>query len=539
LGLLAVQTGLVDRSDLVAAFGNWVGDKTRPLAGVLRERGLLDTSSRALLEGLAAEHLKRHGGDVRSSLAALPAGRSTLALLEQVADADLNATLTHVGSASRLTEPGSGEVDRTTTFAVGEATAAGRRFRVLRPHARGGLGAVFVALDTELHREVALKQILERHADDAMSRARFLAEAEITGGLEHPGIVPVYGLGTYGDGRPYYAMRFIRGDSLKQAIERFHAEEPLNHDPGRRSMELRQLLRRFLDVCNAIDYAHNRGVLHRDLKPGNVIVGRYGETLVVDWGMAKLLGRAETTTGAEEPPLTTSSASGSAQTAPGSVLGTPAYMSPEQAVGDLDRLGPRSDVYGLGAMLYCLLTGKPPFEGEVGDVLRAVPQGTFPPPRQLDPTLDRALEAVCLKAMARQPEDRYGSARALADDVERWLADEPVTARREPVSARLGRWARRHRAPVTGAAVLLVATTLALAIGALLLGRANARTELRRQEAERNFELARAAVDRYYTRVSEDRLLNEPQMDRLRKDLLETRAYAPEFRGIWANTLNR
>src|SRR5262249_17179918 len=237
--------------------------------------------------------------------------------------------------------------DRTASYAVGTATSDGQRFRVLRPHARGGLGAVFVALDTELHREVALKQILDAHADDPTSRQRFVLEAEVTGGLEHPGIVPVYGLGTYSDDRPYYAMRFIRGDSLKEAIERFHTDEALKSDSGRRWLELRKLLRLFLDVCNAIDYAHSRGVLHRDIKPGNVNVGRHGETLVVDWGLAKATGRADPSSG--ERTLMPSSASGSAETLPGSALGTPAYMSPEQAEGDLDRLGLRSDVYSLGA----------------------------------------------------------------------------------------------------------------------------------------------------------------------------------------------
>jgi hypothetical protein len=237
-------------------------------------------------------------------------------------------------------------------------------------------------------------------------------------------------LGTYGDGRPYYALRFIRGDSLKEAIEHFRADAALQADPGRRSLELRKLLRRFLDVCNAIDYAHSRGVLHRDIKPGNVIVGKYQETLVVDWGLAKAVGRSDPGAVPDERPLVPSSL---AETLPGSALGTPPYMSPEQAAGDLDRLGPRSDVYSLGATLYCLLTGKPPFLGDdAGLILRQVQQGAFSRPRMLDPSIDPALEAVCLKAMARRPEDRYGSPRALAEDIERWMADEPVSGYREP-----------------------------------------------------------------------------------------------------------
>ena len=407
-GLLALQIGLIDQSKLVAAFHAWTLEKARSLADHLVVHGHLDSEQCALLEALVAQHVKKHG-EVDKSLAAIPAGRSTRESLARLGDPDLGALIVQLALGPTLAE--SDDPDRTPSYALGTATSDGQRFRVLRPHARGGLGAVFVALDTELHRDVALKQILDHHADDPAGRQRFLLEAEITGGLEHPGIIPVYGLGTYGDGRPYYAMRFIRGDSLKQAIEQLHADAPLQADPGRRSLELRKLLRRFLDVCNAIDYAHLRGVLHRDIKPGNVLVGKYGETLTVDWGLAKATGRSDPSSG--ERTLKPSSASGSAETLPGSAMGTPAYMSPEQACGDLDRLGPRSDVYSLGATLYCLLTGRPPFAGDAAEVIPAVQKGEFRPPRAIDPAIDQALEAVCLKAMALRPENRYGSCRGL------------------------------------------------------------------------------------------------------------------------------
>jgi tetratricopeptide (TPR) repeat protein/tRNA A-37 threonylcarbamoyl transferase component Bud32 len=494
-GLLALHNGLVGRDQLVTAFAAWT-ESDRTMADILVEQGALSPPRRTELETLAAEHLAANGDDASKSLAALDPNCPTEQAFDSARGPVLEDTVVHGGNASAP----NGD-DHAATFTIGSAAAVGQRFRVLRPHARGGLGAVFVALDGELNREVALKQLLDSHADDPVSRTRFLAEAEITGALEHPGIVPVYSLGSYRDGRPYYAMRLIQGDNLKEAIDQFRADATLKNEPGRRSLELRKLLRRFVDVCNAIEYAHSHGVLHRDIKPGNVIVGRHGETLVVDWGLAKPLGTDDPARDSTERTLLSGLASGSAQTLPGTTMGTPAYMSPEQAVGDLARLEPRSDVYSLGATLYSILTGKPPFDGPVRDVLSKVRTGELRPPRQVEPAVDKALEAICCKAMALKIEDRYASCRALAEDVERWMADEPVSAYREPWNRAVMRWLNRHRTGVTAAAAAVLAGLVGLTALAAqqarsnrALTRANSATLAALGEARQARDAARAAL---------------------------------------------
>ena len=391
------------------------------------------------------------------------------------------------------------------------------RYRSLRLHARGGLGEVHVALDEELSRQVALKRIQRPRAADPESRRRFLQEAEITARLEHPGVVPVYGLVRDDSGQPCYAMRFIQGETLQEALDRFHAGDRAGRDPGGRRLAMRDLLGRFVAVCNTVAYAHSRGVLHRDLKPANIMLGAYGETLVVDWGLAKAVGGVAAGPAAAAEAV--AEAGGDDHTRTGQALGTPAFMSPEQARGDLDALGPRSDVYSLGATLYCLLTGKPPFDREVADVLRQVRRGEFPAPRRLDPSIDAALEAVCLKAMATEPADRYDSARALAEDVERWLADEPISAYREPAPARLLRWGRRHRPLVVGLAATLLAAVVALAAGTVLIGRQRTEALHQRDRAEENLGLARQVVDEMYTQVAV-RLRDRERMDADQRDLL-------------------
>jgi formylglycine-generating enzyme required for sulfatase activity/tRNA A-37 threonylcarbamoyl transferase component Bud32 len=477
-GILALQMDFICRDALIAAMNAWVLDKAKPLGQVLCEQGKLAADEHALLVALVQKHLEKHGNDPERSLAAVSSIRSVRQDLQEIADPDVQASLVHVSAARSALDPDATRADM--------SSPAARRFQVLRPHARGGLGEVFVARDEELRREVALKEIQERHADNPESRARFLLEAEVTGGLEHPGIVPVYGLGTYGDGRPFYAMRFVKGDSLKHAVERFH-EEKAALPAGERALRLRQLLGRFVDVCQAVAYAHSRGVLHRDLKPGNVMLGKYGETLVVDWGLAKVLGEAEVEV--TEGLLVTSA--DSALTQAGRALGTPAYMSPEQAAGRLDQLGPRSDVYSLGATLYCLLTGQAPYpSGDAGEVLGKVQRGDCPRPRELDRHIHPALEAVCRKAMALRPDDRYPSPQALADDLEKHLADEPVSAYREPLPARLARWRRRHSTLVTATGLVLLTLIGAAVVGGLVVGR-----EQERARAEQERVLVLAEVD--------------------------------------------
>ena len=280
--------------------------------------------------------------------------------------------------------------------------------------ARGGMGRVLIVRDEQLGREVALKELLPGVGSEAPigdltepRRARFTREARITAQLQHPAITPVYELGYRPDGTLYYTMKLVRGKTLSRAIAEARSFE-----------ERRRLLPHFVDLCQAIAYAHSRGVLHRDIKPGNVMVGEYGETVVVDWGLAKVRGQeaqsGSDADGAGDAPWTDGT-----DTAAGHALGTPAYMPPEQASGLLSEVDERSDVYSLGAVLYEILTGRCPYSGPsasavVSSVIAAAPL----PPRAVDGNVDEEYGLICSKAMARSRADRYGSALELATEIE-------------------------------------------------------------------------------------------------------------------------
>jgi serine/threonine-protein kinase len=469
-GLLALQNNFIDRDGLLDAFQRWVGDRSTPLDRILLHHGALTPSRHLLLTGLVEEHIKLHGDAPEKSLAALSSIGSVREDLTRIADRELHASLAHVSTATAGEDP----FQTVAPSSVGESTSAGSRFRILRPHARGGLGEVFLAQDTELHRDVALKVIKDQFADDPRYRSRFELEAHVTGGLEHPGIVPVHGLGHTADGRPFYAMRFIKGKTLKEAIRDFHEEERQpKRDLSQSILELRELLGRFIGVCNAVAYAHSRGVLHRDLKPGNIMLGKYGETLVVDWGLAKAVDKPETESPLEqsELPLKPPSANALEPTLAGTTVGTPAYMSPEQVDSRVGKPGVRSDVYCMGATLYHLLTGRAPCQAEhVGDAYERILAGDIPPPQSINPRIAPALEAICLKALALKPEDRYATAQELKADLERWLAGEPVSCYREPLFQRMWRSGRHNPWVARGVGLATIFFVLLFIFSSIVFG---------------------------------------------------------------------
>jgi serine/threonine protein kinase len=325
---------------------------------------------------------------------------------------------------------------------------AGTRYSLLERVARGGMGVVYAAQDEKLGRRVALKvlDVADRKGELAQ---RLVREAQVLAQLEHPGIVPVHDVGTLEDGRVFYTMKFVEGQRLDKHIEAVQSV------PDR--------LRLFLRICDAVAFAHARGVLHRDLKPANIMAGPFGEILVLDWGLAKILHTPTTDKpvghdpGATlfDVPVVAEAASDttlvSSVTGHGTVMGTPGYMSPEQARGDVEHLDERSDIFSLGALLRFVLGEHSPHAASASQPVRQ---------------LDKSLDAICAKAMAASPENRYANVTALAADVSRYLDGLPVSARQETFLDQAGRFYRRH-----SVAILLIAAYLLMRVVILLFTR--------------------------------------------------------------------
>ena len=305
----------------------------------------------------------------------------------------------------------------------------------------GGLGTVYVGYDELLRREAAVKFLRQQHAQQPDNVKQFKTECEITSRLDHPSVVPIYGHGTLENGQPYYVMRRISGQTMAERAERLHQRMSQTRLSSHQRLELHALLSVFVTVCRTIHYAHCRGVIHRDIKPANVMIGKHGETTVLDWGLAQMVERGELHQMPTEETLQVTRNA----LVENSAIGTPIYMSPEQHEGAAPA-SVQSDVYSLGATLFVLLAGEPPFDAKTLPELRAkVMRGEPVNLRAKYRWLSRSLIAICQKAMSVDPQKRYVTALHLAKDVERYLADEPVDACPDTPIRKAGRWLSRHR----------------------------------------------------------------------------------------------
>ncbi len=351
-------------------------------------------------------------------------------------------------------------------------------YRIERLHASGGLGHVFLATDPILNRKVAIK-FPRSGRITAEQRVRFEREARITARLDHPGIVPVHSLKQDDPRRPCYVMQFVEGPTLQEAVEQLHQTAPGTKTANfYHSLPVRKLLTSFVSLCNIVAYAHGQKVIHRDIKPGNVMLGPFGETLLLDWGLAKVLGEWEAPPEAEsnEAPRgqRMSSPASSSSTRTGSAMGTPAFASPEQLLGKTAEVDERSDVFSLGATLFFLLTGQIHVDlNSPSEQLVQASGGRSATPRDRVPAVPARLNAICRHAMANDPGQRYPGVSELTADLERYLGGEAVSVHRDAWPVRLGRWLRRRPvfAAATGATVLMA--IVAGSLGSLLLGSKN------------------------------------------------------------------
>ncbi len=392
---------------------------------------------------------------------------------------------------------------------------------------QGGLGTVYVGYDKLLRREAAIKFLRQPHAGREECVKQFKTECEITSRLDHPSVVPIYGHGTLENGQPYYVMRRITGQTMSQRAEQLHEKLTARRPKSAERLELHSLLSTFVAVCRTIHYAHCRGVIHRDLKPANIMLGKHGETTVLDWGLAQTIARDENHQLPQEETLQVTRNA----LVDNSQIGTPIYMSPEQHAGT-ESVGVHSDVYSLGATMFVLLAGGPPFEADSLVALRSkVMRGETVDIKQKYAWMPRALTAICEKAMATDPKARYTTALDMAQDVERYLADEPVSACPDNFVRKAGRWLSRHRFKSFAIGTLLLATVLGSLAYSAIVTKANGRERAALKHAnlarERSMKLAAGfAANSVALKMSERwRILEIVTQD---DELIELLANVPE-----------
>ena len=536
---VAVLLALISREKVDKKLGDAAPDSPDSFAKQAVDEGWINDKERADIEQIVANRISLHDNNPEAALESVRLSVSER--LDLTLDADLYAQ-TSIGDVN-----GDGE-DSTMRNTVQSDPGSRERYKLTRVHGKGGLGQVWLATDRQLNREVALKEVLPKRSQDQEAHLRLQKEAQITGQLEHPNIITVYELvEDKVTEQSYYTMRFVRGETLRKALKSYHRRRA---EGVENPLELRRLLYAFVSVCNAIGYAHSRGVLHRDLKPANIMLGEFGEVTVLDWGIAMTRDRRESDVDWRE--VLISGVDDLEKTAAGNVIGSPAYMSPEQADGRISQMSDATDVYGLGAILYAILTGNGPHSSnekrsslrDTMDLLARISNGPAPEPRLTNPEVPAPLNAICVKALQRLPADRYAGAQEMAKDVTRWLADEPVSVHRENFAARTARFARRHRAwaQAGAAATILIAITATAAAMVINQSRKNEaearqiaevalqkqsealeREKAARAEALELFSQARRTVDKSLTGFS-DVLTWFPWVQPVRVELLKTAA---------------
>jgi formylglycine-generating enzyme required for sulfatase activity/serine/threonine protein kinase len=451
---LGLQLGIIAKDKVIRAFTEWLFDKARPLGEILVHQKAITPEQMKTLESAVDAHIQQEGGE-QKALASLKNVRALEDELNHLDDEDINNTILPAVTSQK------GTLGIPQPFPTSPPTPTGDSQGIIDRFERGAfldagnLGELFFAKDKELNRIVVTKYIKPKLANEQRHQALFHLEGEVTGALEHPSIVPVYGLNKDSRDRLYYAMRYIPGRKLTRVIQEYHR---ISHSEKESKREaFMSLLQNFHAACLAIEYAHIKGVLHCDIKPDNIMVGDFGEVFVVDWGLAVVQNK-NTETQSPDPQMTTdegqiptfrpseSAARGLHINQGGSrygVGGTPAYMAPEQfqatKLNDISLIGPPSDIYGLGATLYHITTGKAPHlpikqpKEILDDFYGRIMAGKFPTPIEMNTTTPIYLNAIVMKAMALNPKKRYTSARDLAEDVKWFMANNPVTAYETPL----------------------------------------------------------------------------------------------------------
>jgi serine/threonine protein kinase len=431
--IAAIQDGAITERKLAKAASAWTIHGSEPLSDHLVSAGLLTAEQRDKITLAAETKLGKavQLADARST--GESANTSTLGEL------DPNGGIIKMLGLSVGPDWSDSEQNRVVTT----------RYKILRRIGQGGMGVVWLARDERLGRLVAIKEIRSGGGADTLLN-RFRREAQVTGRLEHPSIVPVHQLAEdLQSGKAFYVMRFLGKRTLDDAISEYHERrEAGDVNP----MHLHRLLTSFVTVCQAIAFAHSRNIVHRDLKPENIALDDYGQVIVLDWGLAKATGAGEIQELMSD--VDTGDAAAIDQTTAGQVLGTPMYMAPEQAAGRSDEIDATTDIYGLGALLFAILTGVAPHEkihaslsstSKVTDLLSAIVSNPAPSANNLVSNIPAELEAICAKAMANRPYARYASAVDLAEDIQNWMAGEPVSALDERWTKRAMRWVSAHR----------------------------------------------------------------------------------------------